>query len=208
MTSSGRWEVTLHGPALLALSPSDKARAWISERIMPVGDGDPTQDEGNRQALIDSEAALRALRDQASAFEGIAAYDDESITASTSGEPQRIEGGRVSANFFSVLRVQPILGRAFTPDEDRSAGPPLVILSHHYWESHFNSDPKVVDRTLRIDAIAHSIIGVVPVLSVFIYRSHFLMVTVVPLPTWETMSNSSINHLAPGSPTPSPRRVE
>jgi predicted permease len=102
------------------------------------------------------------LRDQASAFEGIAAYDDESITASTSGEPERIEGGRVSANFFSVLRVQPILGRAFTPDEDRAAGPPLVMLSHHYWESHFNSDPNVVDRTLRIDGIAHSIIGVLP----------------------------------------------
>ena len=102
------------------------------------------------------------LRDQASAFEGIAAYDDESITASISGEPERIEGGRVSANFFSVLRVQPILGRTFTPDEDRAAGPPLVILSHHYWESHFNSDPNVVDRTLRIDGIAHSIIGVLP----------------------------------------------
>jgi len=102
------------------------------------------------------------LRDQASAFEAIAAYDDESITASTSAEPERIEGGRVSPSFFSVLRVQPILGRTFSLDEDRAGGPPLVILSHHYWESHFNSDPNVVDRTLRIDGIAHSIIGVLP----------------------------------------------
>lgn len=80
----------------------------------------------------------------------------------TSGEPERIEGGRVSATFFSVLRVQQIIGRAFTPEEDRAAGPPLVILSHHYWVSHFNSDRNVVDRTLRIDGIAHSIIGVLP----------------------------------------------
>ena len=102
------------------------------------------------------------LRDHASAFEGIAAYDDESVTATTSGQPERIEGGRISANFFSVLRVQPILGRAFTPDEDRAAGPPLVILSHHYWESHFHSDRNIVGRTLRIDGVAHSIIGVLP----------------------------------------------
>ena len=102
------------------------------------------------------------LRDQASAFEGVAAYDDESISASTSGQPERIEGGRASANFFSVLRVQPILGRVFTPDEDRAAGPPLVILSHHYWESHFHSDRNVVGRTVRIEGVAHSIIGVLP----------------------------------------------
>jgi putative ABC transport system permease protein len=51
------------------------------------------------------------FRKQATAFDGIAAYDDEAITFSGSGEPERIEGGRVSANFFSVMGVRPAIGR-------------------------------------------------------------------------------------------------
>ncbi len=102
------------------------------------------------------------LRDSASDFEGIAAYDDESITAAVSGEPERIEGGRVSANFFSVIGVAPVIGRTFTPEEDRFRGPPLVILSHEYWESRFNSDPNILGRSMRIDGTTQTIVGVLP----------------------------------------------
>jgi len=102
------------------------------------------------------------LRDQATDFEGVAAYDDESITATASGDPERIEGGRVSANFFSVIGVNPIIGRTFTGEEDRASGPPLVVLSHHYWENRLSSDPNVIGRTLRIDGTSHTVIGVLP----------------------------------------------
>src|SRR5580698_9890851 len=59
-----------------------------------------------------------SLHDQAADFQGVAAYDDESITVTASGEPERIEGGRISSNFFSVIGVAPAIGRDFTADED------------------------------------------------------------------------------------------
>ncbi len=102
------------------------------------------------------------LRDRGSDFEGVAAYDDEGITVAGPGEPERLEGGRVSANFFSVLGIRPVIGRVFTPGEDRSGGPPLAVLSHEFWVSRYQSDANVLGRNLRIDGVSHTIIGVLP----------------------------------------------
>ncbi len=98
------------------------------------------------------------LRDAAE----LAAYDDEIVTVADSGEPMRVEGGSVSANFFSVLSIKPALGRGFLASEDRHGADPVVFLSDHFWQQHYRSDPAVLNRKLQIDGEEFTVIGVLP----------------------------------------------
>src|SRR5258706_3216060 len=82
----------------------------------------------------------------------LAAYDDEIITVAHQDEPERIEGGRVSANFFSVLGVKPALGRGFLPSEDQHGAPPVAILSDSYWRKRYRADPHILGRAVRVDS--------------------------------------------------------
>ena len=102
------------------------------------------------------------LRDHARDFARVAAYDDESVTFTGSGEPIRIEGGRVSSNFFSILGIAPEIGRTFSADEDHPGATPVAVLSHHLWEERFHSDPKVIGRSVRVDSESFTVIGVLP----------------------------------------------
>jgi predicted permease len=80
----------------------------------------------------------------------------------------RIEGRPVTAalvtgNFFPVLGVRAVLGRALTPDDDeRSVGRPVIVLSHRGWNKLFASDPMVIGRTVRINGLPYEIVGVMP----------------------------------------------
>src|SRR6185436_12795982 len=75
---------------------------------------------------------------------------------------QRLRGRRVTANFFRVLGVSPAIGRGFADDDDRPNAPAMVILSDAYWRTQLGADPAVVGRTLRLDDVAHTVIGVMP----------------------------------------------
>ena len=76
--------------------------------------------------------------------------------------PERITLGGASANFFTVLGVRPMLGRTFTADEDVTGGPRTVVLSHPYWLRRFNGDSGVVGKTIEIDDVPRTIVGVLP----------------------------------------------
>lgn len=80
----------------------------------------------------------------------------------TGGEPLRLRGARVNANFFSVVGVQPILGRAFLKGEDEKGSTRTVVLTEGLWRSRFGADPRIVGRQLSIDGRPHTVIGVVP----------------------------------------------
>lgn len=105
---------------------------------------------------------FEAFRDHATAFAGVAAWDNELVSVADRGEPERLEGGRVSREFFSVLGAKPVLGREFSADEDRPGGAPVAMLSHRRWQEHYGSDPGVLGKTVRIDGEPYSIIGVLP----------------------------------------------
>src|SRR5262245_17404672 len=81
-------------------------------------------------------------------IEGICGYTgwDGSFTLTGRAEPERIEGARVTASFFSVLGVAPILGRSFLPDEDKPGAAPTVIISHGLWQRRFGADPNIVGQ--------------------------------------------------------------
>lgn len=101
-------------------------------------------------------------RDRVRTFEAIAAWRLEMFTLSGPERAERVIGGRVSANYFAVLRVPPLLGRTFTLAEDERGGSPVVILGERLWRRRFGGDPRVVGRTVTLDGKPHSVIGVVP----------------------------------------------
>src|SRR5262245_42057083 len=106
----------------------------------------------------------RYFQGNARSFSGLIAFFEESDlmeVKSVSEEPEELTGTFVSDNFFSVLGGGPILGRTFTPEEsDVPSRSPVVVLSHHYWQRRFAGDPNVVGRTLRVNNILLTIIGV------------------------------------------------
>ena len=80
----------------------------------------------------------------------------------TSGEPLRLFGARVNANFFSVLGVSPTLGRAFAPGEDAKNAARTAILSEGLWRSRFGADPRIIGSQVSIDSRPYTVIGVAP----------------------------------------------
>src|SRR5689334_5876776 len=95
-------------------------------------------------------------------FESIAAYrwGDGSIRGV--GDPEHVHAQRVSATFFSILSVQPILGRNFSLEEDRRGAAPTVIISEGLWKRKFGSDPNILGKRLNVSGIARTVIGIVP----------------------------------------------
>ncbi len=77
-------------------------------------------------------------------------------------EPERVQTGVVSASFFDLLGVRPILGRTFLPGEDRHGAEAVLVLSHAYWQRSFGADPGVVGRVFRMNDRPHTVIGVLP----------------------------------------------
>ena len=102
-------------------------------------------------------------REQQTSFEDIAAYYAETVNlGGTEGRPIRYLGAFVSANLFDLLRVQPILGRTFRPEEDHPSTPPVMILSYRAWQDRFQGDPGIIGRPVRANAEMTTIVGVMP----------------------------------------------
>ena len=96
-------------------------------------------------------------------FSAIAAYRRLDLNLADPGrEPDRVAVATVTANLFPLLGVAPVLGRPLSPDDDREGAPPAVLLSHALWQSRYGSSPSVVGRTIAIDGIPSTIVGVMP----------------------------------------------
>src|SRR5260370_1885080 len=86
--------------------------------------------------------------------------EPEEFVLSGEGEPQRVLGLRVSADYFHALGVEAALGRTFLADEDQSGRNRVVILSHGLWQRRFGSNPKVLGEVVRLNGEGHTVIGV------------------------------------------------
>ncbi len=78
------------------------------------------------------------------------------------GEPERLSGEMVSADFFPLLNIQPLLGRTFRTDEDKVGAAPMVVIGEDLWKRKFNSSPNVLGTTLNLSGEMRTIVGVVP----------------------------------------------
>src|SRR3954469_16984049 len=94
-------------------------------------------------------------------FEGMGAFAERSFNLTGMGEPERLDGRRVSANLFDLLGVKPIVGRAFVPDEDKP-GTKVALLNESLWRRRFGSDPAVIAQALTLTGGSYTVVGVLP----------------------------------------------
>ena len=101
-------------------------------------------------------------RDQNQVFEGMAAIADTSFNLTGSGEPERLEGRRVSVNLFPLLGVEPQIGRVFTAAEDQPGAQRVVLLSYGLWQRRFGGDPNIAGQSLTLNGESYVVVGVMP----------------------------------------------
>jgi len=99
---------------------------------------------------------------QSHSFEQMAIYGFAGFNLTGKGEPESVIASRVSSNFFSVLRTQPMAGRIFTSEEDSSGQGKVVVISHSFWQSHFAADPKVIGQIISLNSEPYTIVGIMP----------------------------------------------
>jgi putative ABC transport system permease protein len=115
-----------------------------------------------------SVANLKDLRDQNTVFESLVGSNGQDFTlAAVSGasglsEPERVSGRQVTSGIFATLGRQPIVGRAFGPDEDKPGAQGVVLLGEGFWERRFGRDPGVVGRALELSGESFTVVGVMP----------------------------------------------
>ena len=78
------------------------------------------------------------------------------------GDPEEVLAGAVSANFFQMIGVQPVIGRAFLPEEDKRGHDHVVVLSHRLWQRRFGGDRRIVGTTITLNGESHQVIGILP----------------------------------------------
>jgi putative ABC transport system permease protein len=105
---------------------------------------------------------LADYRQQSRALAAILEYHSMGFTLLGRDEPDEVQTGIVSANFFPELGIEPLLGRTFRPEEDQPGAPPVLVLSHAYWLRRFGGDPGVVGRSLQMNGKQIVVVGVLP----------------------------------------------
>ena len=95
-------------------------------------------------------------------FEAMAAYREQDYSLTGAGEPERLHGQMISAEFFPLLGINPLLGRTFRPEEDQVGAAPVALLSEGLWKGRFGSSPDVVGKSMTLTGVSYTIVGVVP----------------------------------------------
>src|SRR5215213_2312434 len=103
------------------------------------------------------------VRAQSTVFEHMSSYHSGDFIMTGRGEPARLQGAVVTANLFSLLGVQPMLGRTFLPDEDKpSETGRVVVLSHSLFQNRFGADPSIINQRITLDGVSFTVVGVMP----------------------------------------------
>ena len=117
----------------------------------------------NRSYPVDIDRdTWRQLRDNIPAVTAAVASDASGVNLEGAGRAQYVHGQRVSATYFDVLGLHPMLGRSFTASEDTAGGPRAVVLSYSLFKNTFNGDANLVGRAIRLKGLPYTVIGVLP----------------------------------------------
>jgi putative ABC transport system permease protein len=129
-----------------------------SDRLVVLSEQMPN----TRERMSISFPSFLDWRAQARSFEGMAGYRSYAGTITGIDPPTRLNGRFVSAGFFELLGVKPLLGRSIGPDEDKPNSAPVAVISYGCWQSRFGADPQIIGRKLVLDDQPRTIIGVLP----------------------------------------------
>ncbi|MGH7130198.1 MAG: ABC transporter permease, partial [Planctomycetaceae bacterium] len=143
----------IHTVLLSPLPFADAERIMVVSNSYP-GAGVPRGSNGATDYFI--------RRERIRAFESLAQFQGSGHTVGDAGETERARGMRVTASFFPLLGVQPVLGRGFREEEMDPGNGAVVVLSHGYWQERFGGDPGLVGRALQLDGRPYTIVGVMP----------------------------------------------
>jgi putative ABC transport system permease protein len=105
---------------------------------------------------------FQAWRDQQQSFAEFSAQSFTGFTLTGRGDPENLNGVRVTENFFRALGVQPLLGRVFNPDEDRPGGANVAVLSHTFWQKRFGGDRGILGQSITLNGTPFTVIGIMP----------------------------------------------
>lgn len=120
----------------------------------------------NRQQNIKEDITsypnYRDWREQSGSFEHLAAFTDAAFNLTGADQPERLDGASVTANFFAVMGVQPLLGRVFGEAQETPGNDRVVVLSYGFWQRKFGGSATVLGQTIALNGQPHEIIGVMP----------------------------------------------
>src|SRR4051812_11263320 len=135
-------------------------------RPLPYAHGDrlvhlrqPVQAGANLNAGF-SPLEVEDYREQSRALDAVVEYHQMQFTLLGGAEPQRVETGVVSANFFDAFGVRPLLGRTFLPQDDAQGAAPVLVLSYEYWQRAYRGDRSIVGKTFTMNDRVHEVVGV------------------------------------------------
>src|SRR5881396_3667524 len=126
-------------------------------RVVHLFGGDKSRD------LVDigvSAPRYQHFRDGQTLFDKLAAENFFLFTLTGLGDPVQIFGGRLTANYFDLLGVRPIMGRNFLPEEEEGAD--VAVVTKNFWQKRLGGDPNVIGRSITLDGMTHTIVGVLP----------------------------------------------
>jgi putative ABC transport system permease protein len=130
--------------------PNSSRIEWISER------SGPTQEE------VGAAPDYYYLRRYGRTFEDVAAYTPSTLNRTGVETPEQVDAATVSASFFRLMGKPPMLGTGFTPQDEGSAAPRVVVVSYAYWRDRLGSDPHILGKTIFLDREPRVIVGVMP----------------------------------------------
>ncbi len=133
-----------------------------SDRLTVIWETVPAR---NQSEALASYPTFQDWTTSAGSFEAMAAFfenPNQDVNLTGGVEPERINVARVTSGYFDVLGVQPTLGRAFTPEEDRVGNHRVAILSHGLWARQFSADPGIVGEAIGINGFPYTVLGIMP----------------------------------------------
>jgi len=131
--------------------PASDRIYWVGERL------------GRDQAEIGLGSDYYSLREQNRMFQDVAAFFDR-VTLNWSGpeKPEQVQAAQTTASFFGVMGTQPMLGRYLAAGEEGRNAPAVAVLSYPFWRNHLGGDPRAVGKTILLDGLPHTVIGIMP----------------------------------------------
>ena len=127
------------------------------DRIMSI-----TTASGGTDTRGVEEPTYLAWKERAKSLSMMAAYRPARTIMKSGGDPEIVTGRAVTHGYFSILGARPVLGRTFTPDEDKPGGPSVVILNETLWRRLYNGDSSIVNRTILLDETPATVVGILP----------------------------------------------
>jgi predicted permease len=137
-------------------------------RPLPYANGDrlvEIRQQAPKIGVANAGVSVQEVNDyraQTASLDAVVEYHQMNFNLLGRGEASRVQTGVVSANFFDVLGVTPMLGRTFREDDDSKNAPAVLILSYAYWQSALGGDPNVIGRTFELNDRVHTVVGVLP----------------------------------------------